>query len=128
MLGFYGGYHILIERDGTVVRFRADNEVGAHDYGENINSLGICLAGNFNSQHPTKEQETAFVKQLLEWKLKWNIPENRIDPHRIGDSTDCPGKLLPDDWPKQLLAKSGGASTKDILIDIIKYIETKLNA
>src|SRR3990167_7397315 len=87
ILGYYGGYHILIEKDGSLFRYRADNEIGAHDEGENINSLGVCLAGNFSMQQPTKEQEQSFVKVLRDWILRYHIPVDRIEPHRSGDNT-----------------------------------------
>lgn len=128
MLGFYGGYHVLIEKDGSVVRFRADNEIGAHDAGENINSLGVCLAGNFNLSKPTKEQETALTPLLRNWITKWQIPIERIDPHRMGDSTDCPGKLLPDDYVRKLLATEQKPNTEAVLLDVIKYIQSKIDA
>ncbi len=107
ILGFYGGYHILIEKDGLVRRYRADNEIGAHDADENVNSLGVCLAGNFSLEHPSKEQEASLRKQLTEWTLKFNIPVTRIDPHRMGDTTECPGKLLRDDWARRILGCTG---------------------
>lgn|SRR3990167_6958735 len=107
ILGFYGGYHVLIERDGAIKRYRADNEIGAHDADENVNSLGVCLAGNFSIEHPSKAQTDSLRKQLAEWTLKYNIPINRIDPHRMGDTTECPGKLLSDNWARQLLGCPG---------------------
>ena len=111
-----------------MIRFRADNEIGAHDKDENINSLGVCLAGNFNLEYPTKEQELALTPLLADWCQKYTIPINRIDPHRMGDNTDCPGKNLPDDWARKLLLPAGPETRKEALQDVIKYINTKLNA
>ena len=128
ILGYYGGYHLLIEKDGTARRYRADNEIGAHDKDENINSLGIALAGNFNIERPTKEQELSFVMQLGRAMVRYKIPEERIEPHRIGDNTDCPGKLLPDDWAQQLLPHIEPADCRGMLQEIIKFVEAKLNA
>lgn len=97
-LGYWIGYHWLIERDGTMFQARREDEIGAHDTGENSNSIGICLAGNFNYQTPTEAQTAAVARLVSDIRKRWNIPITRIEPHRWDDVTDCPGKLLPDNW------------------------------
>ena len=97
-LGYFIGYHYLIERDGSVFKAREENEIGAHDSGENSNSLGICLAGDFNLHTPTEEQAAAAARLVSDIRTRWPIPVTRIEPHRWDDTTDCPGKLLPDNW------------------------------
>lgn len=47
------GYHKFIEMDGTVKTGRPDWAVGAHAIGANNDSIGICLAGNFEEAPPT---------------------------------------------------------------------------
>lgn len=128
ILGFYGGYHVLIEKDGTIMRYRADNEIGAHDKDENINTLGICLAGNLSLEHATERQIKSFRDQLLSWMSLHKIPAERIDPHRMGDSTECPGKLYSDDWARLLVIPKPPETTKEILQDIINYCQSKLDA
>ena len=96
--GFYVGYHWLIEPDGEVKQARPEDEIGAHDKGENLNSIGICLAGNFNAFLPSEEQAAAAAKLVGEIRSRWPIPINRIEPHRWDDTTDCPGLNLPDNW------------------------------
>lgn len=127
-LGFYGGYHLLIERDGSVFRFRNDNEIGAHDSGENINSLGICLAGNFSLEYPNEAQVAALTPLLRDWMQKYGISAERIDPHRMGDSTECPGKLLPDNWAANLLRPNPNQLLQTTLDDIIRFVEAKRDA
>ena len=127
-LGFYGGYHILIENDGTIRRYRNDNEIGAHDAGENVNSLGVCLAGNFSISYPSREQQNVLAQQLRAWCALYNIPINRIDPHRMGDTTECPGKLLNDEFARLLLTNAPPINWNDVLDEVIKYIESKKNA
>lgn len=39
------GYHYVVLTDGTVVKGRGDDEIGAHAAGANKNSLGICMVG-----------------------------------------------------------------------------------
>lgn len=102
-LGFYVGYHYVIEKDGTVVRARNDDEIGAHDTGENLDSLGICLVGDFTTKRPTFEQEATFKTLLRTLMFAHNITLNAIEPHRRDDSTECPGKAMPENWPLGLL-------------------------
>src|SRR3990167_1154547 len=97
-LGFYVGYHWLIEPDGTIKKARKEDEVGAHDQGENLDSIGICLAGNFNLNMPPEPQAASAAKLLGEIRDRLNIPITKIEPHRQDDQTDCPGKLLGDNW------------------------------
>ena len=97
-LGFYVGYHYLIEHNGLVIKCRKETEIGAHDRGENFGSIGICLDGNFNYTTPRKEQKKAAGKLTKEILRRWHIRVARIEPHRWGDPTDCPGTLLPDKW------------------------------
>ena len=97
-LGFYVGYHWLIERDGIVKRARTAYEIGAHDQGENLNSLGIGIAGDFNVQLPTEKQAVAaavLVKGIIK---KYRIKIYDFEPHRLDDTTNCPGKLMADNW------------------------------
>lgn len=108
--GYYVGYHYLIERNGEVVQTRDDTEVGAHDQGENHNSIGICLAGNFNKQMPSEAQIKAAAQLIKHIRKQWDIPITRIEPHRWDDNTDCPGLLLPDNWLiKTYLVHEGSA-------------------
>ena len=101
-LGYFGGYHYLIEKTGHVFHYRLESETGQHDNGENINTLGICLAGNFSQELPTKAQESALASLLEEIMGRWKIPLERIDPHRWGDQTECPGLRLADTWARAI--------------------------
>ena len=97
-LGFYVGYHWLIENDGKLVKCRNEDEPGSHDIGENFRSIGICLAGDFSFRTPTKTQEKTVGKLVGKIMKRWSIPIERIEPHRWNDTTECPGKYLNDDW------------------------------
>lgn len=39
------GYHYIINTDGSVHTGRGVEEIGAHAYGHNQNSIGICMIG-----------------------------------------------------------------------------------
>ena len=97
-LGYYVGYHYLIERSGKVCQTRIETEIGAHDTGENLNSLGVCLAGDFRYMIPTQAQETAFAGLVKDIRSRWDIPLSRLEPHRWDDDTECPGPRVADNW------------------------------
>lgn len=81
-LGYWCGYQYFIEKDGITIQARNDVEEGAHTIGHNKDSIGICLAGNFDIELPTEAQKDA-LKSLLVAKMKqYNIPLENILPHR----------------------------------------------
>jgi len=102
-LGYYVGYHYVIEKDGTVKQARKDDEIGAHDQGENIDSIGICLVGDFTNSRPTFLQEVSFALLLRKLMFMHNISIAAIETHRRDDTTECPGKAMPENWPLGLL-------------------------
>ena len=91
------GYHYLIRKDGMIEQGRRPNMVGAHAYRHNKNSIGICLAGNFNLAKPTNEQ-MASVKELVRWLCrKYDLNSEKhgvIVGHRDLNDTSCPGDYL----------------------------------
>ena len=91
------GYHYVIRKDGTIEQGRKPLAVGAHAYQHNKNSVGICVAGNFNLAKPNREQMDS-LKLLTAWlcqKYKLN-PMGRgvIVGHRNLNDTSCPGDNL----------------------------------
>ena len=71
------GYHKVIRRDGFIEEGRPEFWVGAHVYGYNNNSLGICLIGRNKF---TQEQFYSLKKTLQIWKKKY--PKAKILGHR----------------------------------------------
>lgn len=96
------GYHFFIEKDGALSAGRAQNYHGAHTIGMNERSLGICLAGNFDATLPTDEQIKTLKFLLAELIPKYNIPIDKIVPHRAFAAKTCYGNKLPDDWAQKL--------------------------
>ncbi len=97
-LGWAGiGYHYLIRKDGMIEQGRRPNAVGAHAYQHNKNSIGICVAGNFNIGEPTEAQ-----MQSVETLIGWLCRKYSLDPlkrgviigHRDVSDTSCPGVNL----------------------------------
>jgi len=106
-LGFYGGYHYLIERSGIVQQFRNDWEVGAHNnkgikrvgfkwVSANYYAIGISFAGNMSKQELTYKQIKAGVELVKSLQNKYKIADDQILPHRSYTPTQCPGNNLPD--------------------------------
>ena len=62
------GYHRLIKRDGEVQSGRPDYWIGAHVFGFNNVSLGVCLIGR---NQFTKNQLKSLEKVLRSWKKKY---------------------------------------------------------
>jgi N-acetylmuramoyl-L-alanine amidase len=84
------GYHFVIRRDGRVERGRAEDEVGAHVAGRNIDSIGICMAGGLNEltwkpeNNFTIPQWAALEKLVRSLTIKY--PRAKVLGHR-----DFPG-------------------------------------
>ena len=91
------GYHYIIRKSGDIEQGRWPSLVGAHSQDNNENSVGICLAGNFDLAKPSRAQMDA-VKELAAWLCQ----EYGLDPmkkgvivgHRDLNDTSCPGKNL----------------------------------
>ena len=66
------GYHKIIKKNGEIENGRPEFWTGAHVFGYNEESLGICLIGknNFSTQ-----QFNTLKKLLKEWKKKYPLAE-----------------------------------------------------
>ena len=89
------GYHFYIRRSGVVTQHRRLLEVGAHAYGFNRCSIGICYEGGMDAGGKPADTRTPEQKtQLLEllWKLHRLFPDARIVGHNelSGVKKACP--------------------------------------
>lgn len=96
------GYHFVIgngtySEDGEVEKGRPITVIGAHSRGNNRDSIGICLVGNFEITKPTGKQLTSLGHLLKELTPHISLTEDCIKLHRNmkGNKTLCPGKNLP---------------------------------
>ena len=91
------GYHKIIRRDGLIENGRPEYWVGAHVYGKNNQSLGVCLIGrnNFSNQ-----QFLSLEKIVRQWRISY--PHALIIGHRDATITDktCPNFNV-DEWCKE---------------------------
>ena len=97
-LGWYCGYHYVIERDGKLRQARQEYEEGVHTIEYNKRSIGVCLIGNFDSFLPTNEQILSLKILLRELVEKYKMKTEFIIPHRHFANKTCFGKKLYDLW------------------------------
>ena len=86
--GWHGvGYHRVINRDGVVEQGRPDYWIGAHVYGHNEESVGVCLIGRTDF---TDSQFQSLESVLREWTKKY--PNAEVVGHCDFDYTEktCP--------------------------------------
>lgn len=90
------GYHYVIRKNGSIERGRPRDDVGAHTYGHNKNSIGINLVGNFEFAIPEKEQIESAAKLIAALCHIYNISPtySTILGHKDLNNTLCPGKNL----------------------------------
>jgi N-acetylmuramoyl-L-alanine amidase len=92
-------YHYIIRLDGTIEQGRPDWAMGAHDAGENANSLGILVVGDFRTQYSRPQQVLSLVRLYADLCEKYQWPalerlEGHCDNEPPETPTECPGKNL----------------------------------
>ncbi len=121
-LGSYIGYNFFITSDGEVFQARSIGEETAAQKGSNLNTISICLAGNFiinpldnkMVDEPTEEQKKTLVTLLvglldgthshvIAAGSKITAKLYNIHPHRFFSPTECYGGL-PDNWARELVS------------------------
>lgn len=126
-LGYYAGYHYVIDVKGHVYQARAHTDAGAHTKEDNMNykSLGVCLTGWFDDGHdamPNEKQRFA-LKELLTYLMdQENIPWGNIRFHRDYAPKTCPGMHITKNWIYQLL-EVGPYEEEDILKQLNMNLE-----
>lgn len=95
------GYHFVITRDGKVQKGRPldkdkwleKDEIGAHAYGFNSSSVGICLIGGKN-KNGEPDLEMTMVQDGTLWRLLETLieqfPSADIIPHSEISPKSCP--------------------------------------
>jgi hypothetical protein len=89
------GYHFLIDPEGRVFEGRSMAWQGAHAGGDNnIENVGVCLLGNFETGRPSQEALDALSRTLDHLCRSYGIPRNRVHAHLELKNTLCPGREL----------------------------------
>lgn len=94
------GYHYIIRRNGVLEYGRdldndgdVDEEVGAHAYGHNKYSLGVCLVGGMD-EHGKPDCNFTMAQYetlaLLYFDLDVTYPDIKLSGHRDYSSKECP--------------------------------------
>lgn len=87
------GYHYLVYLDGTVVRGRREEEIGAHCLGQNAGSIGVCYVGGLDSRGNPKDTRTAAqrvaLRNLIEG-LQRRYPHATLHGHNEFAAKACP--------------------------------------
>lgn len=104
-LGYFVGYHRVIEADGTVRIARLDTERDCDSFGHNYDSLSVCLAGNLDLNEPTVAQVNALGALLSHWCTLWGLEAEEVFPHRRFNPTSCYGAKVSDNWARLVYLK-----------------------
>lgn len=121
-LGYFCGYHYVIEKSGRLVQARSDFEGGCHTKGMNYASIGICIVGNFDSTLPSDAQIHTLWNLLDKLQQRYLIPSSKIVPHRVFAPKSCFGKNLGPIWGEEVLQKGVFADgfVRGILKQLVK--------
>jgi hypothetical protein len=85
-------YNYVIMPSGRVYVGRGAEVLGAHTIGHN-KDVGVCFAGNYEVERPTRASIVAYWLLRQRLHRKFNIGR-RIYPHCRTYSTSCPGRHL----------------------------------
>lgn len=98
------GYQYYIRKDGTVIKGREENEVGAHAKGYNSKSIGICYEGGLDNNGKPKDTRTEAQKRAINnlmddicgrWDIMDIVGHRDLSPDLNGD-----GIITPNEWIK----------------------------
>ena len=67
---------------------------GAHVRENNEGNVGVMVLGNFDLQHPSREQLTTLQATLIYLMHQYRVPGSRLYTHKELNPTTCPGRSL----------------------------------
>ncbi len=94
------GYHELVHRTspgGSWVRSagRPEAQVGAHDEGQNADSIGVCIAGRYHLGPVPADGWAVLVATVVDVCRRFGLSADDIEGHREHEptttATQCPG-------------------------------------
>ena len=108
------GYHLLIDRDGTIASGRPIERDGAHTKGRNTGTIGVALIGGHGgaetdqfSDHYTAAQEASLVTLIND--LNRRFGKLALSGHNQWAAKACPCFNVPKWWA----ARSGAPVVTD---------------
>lgn len=86
--GVVAGYHWIIRIDGTIEPARDESDIGAHCFGQNRDSIGICLVGD--GTYTKSQWQSLYV--LLEMTMNfYDLEPKQVFGHKeFTDLKTCP--------------------------------------
>lgn len=90
--GRYCGYHWIVRVGGIIEMGRDESDVGAHSYGDNRDSIGICLIGRDKF---SKAQLVSMYYLLSEICMKYDLEAKQVFGHYEMSSGRKQGKTCP---------------------------------
>jgi N-acetyl-anhydromuramyl-L-alanine amidase AmpD len=98
-------YHYVItgsswDATSSLEKGRSEELCGAHAFGSNYNSIGICLTGHGDYEHWSDRQLGILFDIVPKLMLKYRIPSTNVIGHRetpwekLKRFKTCPGKLI----------------------------------
>lgn len=92
------GYHYYIHGDGRIYKTNLLTTHSFHASQANRSSIGVCLAGDFTSVHPSPAQLDS-ARYLLQW-INATLGNKSLLKHRDVVATACPGATWAAWWPQ----------------------------
>jgi hypothetical protein len=129
----------MISKKGTIYYSRDLKNAGAHTYGQNKNSIGIALFGNFDEIEPNEKQIES-LKILIgalkdEFKIKRVLSHNHVIYDMIKDKfwklnlpqinpINIDTKLSYDTFTKNITTKILENDASDETVNLIKRLKS----
>jgi N-acetylmuramoyl-L-alanine amidase len=99
------GYNYFIEKDGTIQTGRGLH-IGAHARGYNDESIGICLAGNYDDEDLAPIMEQSLYAICIHFMNMFDLTSDDVYGHRECQSPKtCPGLNIDMDKIRERLKK-----------------------
>lgn len=92
----YAAYHFFIGTDSTLVQTRplTDRTLHTKNCAVALTSIGIVVAGSFDTDEPTAKQRATLLALVRKLKARYHIANQNIIGHQEASATSCPGKNL----------------------------------
>lgn len=125
--GYVGaGYQYLVRKDGKIYSLRPEWAVGAHAYGSNYDSIGICAEGDYTKETMPEAQKNSLKELVAYLKNKYNITV--VQRHKDVCNTSCPGQNYPFNEIAGVKASNTNVSTSKKATGEIATIQSTLNS
>lgn len=125
--GYAGaGYQYLVRKDGKIYSLRPEWAVGAHAYGSNYDSIGICAEGDYTKETMPEAQKNSLKELVAYLKNKYNITV--VQRHKDVCNTSCPGQNYPFNEIAGVKASNTNVSTSKKATGEIATIQSTLNS